>query len=89
MSATSDMHSATFLDVVVSKRAPIFELLASEDQTLLIRSDSFLVLNPLLDSLDGIDRVDIQGDGLTGQGLDEDLLQEKAIKIAKRSITLT
>ena len=83
------MHSATFLDVVVSKRAPIFELLASEDQTLLIRSDSFLVLDPLLDSLDGIDSVDIQGDCLTGQGLDEDLLQEKAIKIAKRSITLT
>jgi hypothetical protein len=36
------------LDVVVGEGTTIFELLASKDETLLIRGDSFLVLNKIM-----------------------------------------
>merc|ERR1712035_177929 len=50
-----------FLDVVIRKRAPIFQLLTSEDQSLLLRGDSFLVLDLRLDILDGVIWLDVQG----------------------------
>ena len=34
---------------------------------------TLLVLNLLLDILDGVGRLDLEGDGLTGEGLHEDL----------------
>jgi len=61
------------LDVVVAKSTSVLELFSSEDQTLLIRRDAFLVLDLSLDVVDGVRGLNIQGDGLTGQGLDEDL----------------
>jgi hypothetical protein len=48
-------------------------LLSSEDESLLIGWDSLLILDLGLDVLDGVCWLDIKGDGLTGQGLDEDL----------------
>ena len=39
------MESRFFLDVVVRKGAAVFELLSGEDEALLIRWDTFLVLN--------------------------------------------
>merc|ERR1712142_1194551 len=39
------MKSGFLLDVVVTQGTPIFQLLASEDQSLLIRRNSFLILN--------------------------------------------
>ena len=44
-----------FLDVVVGKSAAIFELLAGEDETLLIGRDTLLVLDLGLDVLDGVE----------------------------------
>ena len=38
------MKSGLLLDVVVRESSSIFELLASEDQSLLIRRNAFLVL---------------------------------------------
>ncbi len=61
------------MDVVVTKSAAIFELFASEDQTLLIRRNPFLILDLCFDVFDGVGRFDIQGDGLTREGLNEDL----------------
>ena len=61
------------LNVVVAKSAAIFQLLASKDQTLLVRRDSFLVLDLGLDIVDGVGRLDLEGDGLAREGLDEDL----------------
>ena len=43
------VQSGLLLDVVVRKRAPVFELLASEDQALLVRRDALLVLDLGLD----------------------------------------
>jgi len=48
-------------------------LLSSEDESLLVWWDSFLVLDLGLDILDGVSWLDIKGDGLTSEGLDEDL----------------
>ncbi len=64
-----EVKGGLLLDVVVSKSAAILELLAGEDETLLVGGDALLVLDLLLDSLDGIGRVHIESDGLTRQGL--------------------
>ncbi|KAF7650041.1 hypothetical protein LDENG_00131340, partial [Lucifuga dentata] len=61
------------LDVVVREGAAIFKLLTSKDQTLLIRGDAFLILDFGLDILNGVTWLNLQGDGLAGQGLDKDL----------------
>jgi len=62
-----------FLDVVIRQSATIFELLAGEDETLLVRRDSFLVLNLRLDVVNGVRRLDLERDSLAGQRLHEDL----------------
>lgn len=59
------------LDVVVAQGAAILELLASEDKTLLIRGNALLILDLGLDVVDGVARLDVEGNGLTRQGLDE------------------
>ena len=55
------------------KRLERFKELTGEDQTLLIRGDSLLVLDLGLDVLDGVGGLDLEGDGLAGERLDEDL----------------
>jgi len=61
------------LDVVVAEGSSIFELLAGEDESLLIGRDSLLVLDLCLHVFDGVGWLDVEGDRLTGEGLDEDL----------------
>ncbi len=60
------MESALLLDVVIGEGTAVFELLAREDQALLIRRDAFLVLDLALDVVDGIRALDLEGDGLAG-----------------------
>jgi len=67
------MESGLLLDVVVTKSTSILELLSSEDESLLIGWDAFLVLDLGLDILDGVGWLNFEGDSLTGEGLDEDL----------------
>merc|ERR1712212_516838 len=67
------MESAFLLDVVVGESSSVLQLLSSEDQSLLIWGDSLLVLDLGLDVLDAVGRFDLEGDGLAGEGLDEDL----------------
>ena len=64
--AKDQMESGLLLDVVVRQSSAVLELLSGEDQTLLIRGDSFLVLNLGLDVIDGVRGLDIEGDCLTG-----------------------
>jgi len=61
------------LDVIVRKSATIFELLSSEDKTLLIWGDTLLVLDLGLHVLNRVRWLNIESDGLTGEGLNEDL----------------
>ena len=67
------MEGGLLLDVVVSEGSSVFELLSGEDESLLVGGNTFLVLNLGLDVLNGVRWLDIKGDGLAGEGLDEDL----------------
>jgi hypothetical protein len=67
------VESALLLDVVVRESAAIFELFASKDQALLVRRDTFLVLNLGFDIVNSIRGFNLEGDGLPRQGLDKDL----------------
>jgi len=67
------MESRLLLDVVIRESAPVFKLLSGENQALLIRGNSLLVLDLSLDVVDGIRGLDLKGNGLAGEGLDEDL----------------
>lgn len=65
-SKTKDkMQRRLLLDIIIRKCASIFELLSSEDQTLLVRWNSFLILNFGLHIIDCIRWLDIKSDGLT------------------------
>ena len=65
------------LNVVVTQSTPVVELLAGEDEALLIGRHALLVLDRLLDVVDGVARVHVEGDGATHESLDEDLHVEK------------
>ena len=65
------MVSTNLLDVVVGQSAAILELLASEDETLLVWGNSLLVLDLALHIVDGVRGLDLKGDGLARQGLNE------------------
>lgn len=67
------MERRLLLDIIIRKGAPIFELLASKDKTLLIWWDAFLVLNLRLHVVNRVRRLDLQRDGLARKGLDKDL----------------
>merc|ERR1719407_90331 len=69
----NQVQSRLLLDVVVRKGAPVLELLAGEDETLLIGGNALLVLDLGLDVVNGVRRLDIEGDGLAGEGLHKDL----------------
>ena len=51
------------LDVVVRKGAAILKLLAGKDKTLLVRRNALLVLDLGLDIVDGVGRLNLEGDG--------------------------
>jgi len=67
------MEGRLFLDVVVLESSAVLKLLSGEDESLLIWGNSFLVLDLGLDGFDGVSLLNLEGDGLTGKGLDEDL----------------
>lgn len=60
-----------FLNVIVRECAAVFELFAGKDQALLIGGDAFLVLDLAFDIVDRVRGLDLEGDGLARQGLDE------------------
>ena len=70
-SSSFEYDVAYLLDVVIGKSAAILELLAGEDQALLVRWDSLLVLDLGLDIVNGVGGLDLKGDGLARKGLDE------------------
>jgi hypothetical protein len=67
----NQVQSRLLLDIVVAQGAAIFELLAGEDEALLVWWDAFLVLNLGLDIVDCVGRLHLEGDSLTREGLDE------------------
>ena len=65
------MESGLLLDVVIREGTSILELLASEDESLLVRGDALLVLDLSLHGLDGIGGLNLESDGLSSECLDE------------------
>ena len=63
-------------DLLVAQGTTVFELLAGEDETLLIGGDALLVLDLGLDIIDGVRGLNLEGDSLSGEGLNEDLHAE-------------
>jgi hypothetical protein len=74
------VQGGLLLDVVIRKGPSILQLLAGEDETLLVRGDAFLVLDLGLDALDCIGALDLQGYGLASECLHEDLHKRISIK---------
>jgi hypothetical protein len=71
--AKHEVEGRLLLDVVVRERAAVLELLASEDQALLVWGDALLVLDLGLDVLDRVGWLNLESDGLARERLDEDL----------------
>ena len=67
------MESGLLLDVVISKSTSVLELFTGEDESLLVWWDALLVLDLGLHVLNRVRWLDVEGDGLSGEGLDEDL----------------
>mmetsp|Transcript_25978 Transcript_25978/g.57263 ORF Transcript_25978/g.57263 Transcript_25978/m.57263 type:complete len:815 (+) Transcript_25978:3-2447(+) len=68
-----EMQGGLVLDVVRLDRARVLQLLAGEDQALLLGRDALLLLDLALDLPDGVGRLDLQLDGLARQCLRGDL----------------
>merc|ERR1711962_1804706 len=67
------MESGLLLDVVVRESPAILQLFTSKDQSLLVWGDSFFVPDLGLHVFDGVRRLNLESDSLTGQCLHEDL----------------
>merc|ERR1711953_78272 len=67
------MEGGFLLDVVVAQGATVFQLLTSEDETLLIWWNSFFILDLGFHVVNRVAWLNLQCDGLASQGLDEDL----------------
>ena len=71
--AEDEVQGALLLYVVVVEGAAVLELLAGEDEALLVGGHALLVLDLALDHFDGVGGLDLERDGLAGERLDEDL----------------
>lgn len=70
-----EVKRALLLDVVIRERPAVLELLARENEPLLVRGDTLLVLDLGLDVVNRVRRLNLKRDGLAskaeGQGNDE------------------
>ena len=80
--AEHQVERGFLLDVVVGKRAAVLELLARKDKALLVRRDALLVLDLALHHVDGVAGFYLEGDGLAGERLDEDLHPDRRAHVA-------
>jgi len=67
------MEGRFLLDVVIGQSAAVLQLFTGEDESLLVGGNALFVLNFGLDVFDGVRRLDLEGDGLSRQSLDENL----------------
>ena len=67
------MEGGLLLNVIIAEGATVLKLLSSEDQPLLVWGNTLLVLDLGLHVLNGVGRFDLEGDGLSSEGLNEDL----------------
>ena len=70
---SENLQSRYLLNFVVREYSSVYLMITLQNQSLLVRWDSLLVLDFGLDVLDGVGWLDIKGDGLSCKGFDEDL----------------
>ena len=58
------MEGGLLLNVIIRESAAVLELLAGEDQALLVRRDALLVLNLALNIVDSVGGLDLESNGL-------------------------
>ena len=75
------MGSTNLLNVVIGEGAAVLELLAGEDQALLVRGNALLVLDLALHIVDGVRGLDLEGDGLARQGLNEAIAKSALVPV--------
>ena len=71
--AEDQVQRRFLLDVVVTQRTTVLELLSGINQALLIRGNAFLVLDICLDVVNRVAGFHVERNGLSGEGLDENL----------------
>lgn len=84
----SDNRETHLLNVIVTQRPSILELLPCENQPLLVWRDPLFILDLGLDVINGIAGLDLEGDGLSRKGLDKAVsykLVAQAIKERRRA----
>jgi hypothetical protein len=74
------MKGALLLNVIIRKGATILQMLSCENEALLVRRDSSLILNLRLHIVDGVRRLNLQSDGLSSECLNEDLCSSTKTK---------
>jgi hypothetical protein len=67
------MKGTFLLNIIIRKSSPVLELFTSKNEPLLIGRDAFLILDLRLDVIDGVGRLNFQGDGLPCKRLHKDL----------------
>lgn len=67
------MERRFLLDVVISHRTVILELLAGKDESLLIRGDAFFLLDLILNTRDSVRTLYFNGYSFTSKSFYEDL----------------
>lgn len=67
------MQGAVLLNAVILQGVAIFQLLAGEDKPLLVRRNTFLILNFVFYIFYAVCGLYLQGDMLARQGLDKNL----------------
>ena len=60
------MQSRLLLDIVIGQGTTVLKLLSSKNETLLVGRDALLVLDLGLHIVDGVGRLNLEGDGLPG-----------------------
>ena len=68
-----EVESGFLLDVVVGEGSAVFELLTSEDESLLIWRDTLLVLDLSLDIFDAVTWFNVESNSLSCKSFNEDL----------------
>ena len=71
--AQHKVERTLFLDIVVREGATVLQLFASEDETLLVRGNAFLVLDLLFYVLDRVRTLAVESDCFASKCLNEDL----------------
>ena len=82
--AQNQVQCAFLLDVVVGQGSPVFQLFSGEDESLLVRRYALLVLDFRSHGCYGVFMGHIQRDGLSSQGLHEDLDGRHALLCSAR-----